>query len=79
MLTFPLRNAKTILKKQMIGSKPPSDKRAGSLFVCLSVCLCSSCVIETNAAESNIIIAGFALSIFYILLVITLCLYYLLA
>ena len=36
MLTFPLRNAKTILKKQMIRSKPPSDKRAGSLFVCLS-------------------------------------------
>ena len=37
--------------------------------VCLSVCLCLSHVIGTNAVESNIIIAGFAPSMFYILLV----------
>ena len=43
--------------------------------VCLFVCLCSSCVIGTNVAQSNIIIAlwawsGFAPSMFYILLVL---------
>ena len=31
----------------------------------MSVCLHSSHIIETNAAESNIIIAGFAPSMFY--------------
>ena len=45
------------------GAKLPSNKKAGSAFVCL----CSLCIIGTNVAENSIIIAlCFAPSILYI-------------